>query len=278
MRAAFVWPRRPLRCAGRDQCRAAVPPVGSYRRGGGISGDTVELRGVATVRAITWNGRTARATGVAWVSAATNAHEVIDAQSPREPCSHGARRSDSSGHESHSRVRVVGSAPSPGAGIDMDPCATVASGISPSDAQCGAAARSGSCASATADSWTASSGTMNRRSIRTSDKLPAPLDLRGRGKAGAVVRELLTNRCDTSPRVDVCYTVVQFMLRKLPGKAYSPRTTMTSPQRSFGAPGVPGEFRGRPVNSAGAELMVLTRVQGTWKISAIHWSSRTRRP
>ncbi|MHB1298326.1 MAG: nuclear transport factor 2 family protein [Gemmatimonadaceae bacterium] len=38
-----------------------------------------------------------------------------------------------------------------------------------------------------------------------------------------------------------------------------------------------GEFRGRPVNSAGAELMVLTRVQGTWKISAIHWSSRTRR-
>ena len=39
-----------------------------------------------------------------------------------------------------------------------------------------------------------------------------------------------------------------------------------------------GEFRGRQINSAGAELMVLHRVQGSWKISAIHWSSRTRRP
>jgi ketosteroid isomerase-like protein len=38
-----------------------------------------------------------------------------------------------------------------------------------------------------------------------------------------------------------------------------------------------GEFRGRPVNSAGAELMVLTRVGSDWRISAIHWSSRTRR-
>lgn len=39
-----------------------------------------------------------------------------------------------------------------------------------------------------------------------------------------------------------------------------------------------GEYRGRAVNSAGAELMVLTRMPGGWKISAIHWSSRTRRP
>lgn len=38
-----------------------------------------------------------------------------------------------------------------------------------------------------------------------------------------------------------------------------------------------GEFRGRQVNSAGAELMVLARSAGGWKISAIHWSSRTRR-
>ena len=38
-----------------------------------------------------------------------------------------------------------------------------------------------------------------------------------------------------------------------------------------------GEFRSRPVNSAGAELVVLTRVGREWKISAIHWSSRTRR-
>jgi ketosteroid isomerase-like protein len=37
-----------------------------------------------------------------------------------------------------------------------------------------------------------------------------------------------------------------------------------------------GEFRGRPVSSAGAELMVLTRTAGGWRISAIHWSSRRR--
>lgn len=37
-----------------------------------------------------------------------------------------------------------------------------------------------------------------------------------------------------------------------------------------------GEFKGRPVNSAGAELIVLRRVSGTWRIAAIHWSSRRR--
>ena len=40
---------------------------------------------------------------------------------------------------------------------------------------------------------------------------------------------------------------------------------------------VEGEFRGRPINSAGAELMVLTRTTEGWKINAIHWSSRSRR-
>jgi ketosteroid isomerase-like protein len=39
-----------------------------------------------------------------------------------------------------------------------------------------------------------------------------------------------------------------------------------------------GEFRGRQINSAGAELMVLTRTGSGWRISAIHWSSRARRP
>lgn len=39
-----------------------------------------------------------------------------------------------------------------------------------------------------------------------------------------------------------------------------------------------GEYRGRAVDSAGAELMVLTRDGADWRISAIHWSSRTRRP
>lgn len=39
-----------------------------------------------------------------------------------------------------------------------------------------------------------------------------------------------------------------------------------------------GESRGRQVNSAGAELMVLTRTAAGWRISAIHWSSRSQRP
>ena len=39
-----------------------------------------------------------------------------------------------------------------------------------------------------------------------------------------------------------------------------------------------GEFRGRAVNSAGAELIVLTRAADGWRISAIHWSSRRRTP
>lgn len=39
-----------------------------------------------------------------------------------------------------------------------------------------------------------------------------------------------------------------------------------------------GEFRGRPINSRGAELIVLTRESGGWKIRAIHWSSRRAAP
>jgi ketosteroid isomerase-like protein len=39
-----------------------------------------------------------------------------------------------------------------------------------------------------------------------------------------------------------------------------------------------GAFRGRAVSSSGAELMVLTRAGDGWRIAAIHWSSRTRRP
>lgn len=40
-----------------------------------------------------------------------------------------------------------------------------------------------------------------------------------------------------------------------------------------------GQYRGRAVNSAGAELMVLARgADGRWMIRAIHWSSRARRP
>ena len=38
-----------------------------------------------------------------------------------------------------------------------------------------------------------------------------------------------------------------------------------------------GRMGDRDVNSQGAELMVLQRVDGAWKIKAIHWSSRARR-
>lgn len=37
-----------------------------------------------------------------------------------------------------------------------------------------------------------------------------------------------------------------------------------------------GTMRGRAVDSAGAELMVLTRTPDGWRIEAIHWSSRRR--
>ena len=39
-----------------------------------------------------------------------------------------------------------------------------------------------------------------------------------------------------------------------------------------------GTFRGRPIDSSGAELMVLVASRDGWRVSAIHWSSRTRRP
>ena len=35
-----------------------------------------------------------------------------------------------------------------------------------------------------------------------------------------------------------------------------------------------GSFRGRPVSSAGVELLVLERGSSGWRIAAIHWSSR----
>ena len=39
---------------------------------------------------------------------------------------------------------------------------------------------------------------------------------------------------------------------------------------------VTGTFEGRPINSVGAELVVLTRSDTGWQIRAIHWSSRRR--
>ena len=39
-----------------------------------------------------------------------------------------------------------------------------------------------------------------------------------------------------------------------------------------------GTFRGKPVDSLGAELMVLSRDASGWRIRTVHWSGRTRRP
>ena len=39
-----------------------------------------------------------------------------------------------------------------------------------------------------------------------------------------------------------------------------------------------GTFNGRAINSSGAESMVLTKEASGWRIRAIHWSSRNRRP
>lgn len=38
-----------------------------------------------------------------------------------------------------------------------------------------------------------------------------------------------------------------------------------------------GTYRDRTINSAGVELMVLSRTSDGWRIRAIHWSSRTVR-
>ena len=38
-----------------------------------------------------------------------------------------------------------------------------------------------------------------------------------------------------------------------------------------------GTYRERAINSAGAELMVLSRTADGWNIRAIHWSSRSVR-
>ena len=37
-----------------------------------------------------------------------------------------------------------------------------------------------------------------------------------------------------------------------------------------------GQFRGRQVNSMGAELALLVRTSDGWRIHAVHWSSRSR--
>ncbi len=38
-----------------------------------------------------------------------------------------------------------------------------------------------------------------------------------------------------------------------------------------------GEYNGHKINSKGAELVVLALTDGTWKIKAMHWSSRKQK-
>ena len=65
--------------------------------------------------------------------------------------------------------------------------------------------------------------------------------------------------------------------RAVPGTRASVRVQVRGDVAwTVGSSEVKGEFRGRPVNSVGAELMVLTRMPHGWRISAIHWSSRRR--
>ena len=39
-----------------------------------------------------------------------------------------------------------------------------------------------------------------------------------------------------------------------------------------------GDYKGRAINSVGAESMVLSKTAAGWRIRQIHWSSRNRRP
>ena len=66
--------------------------------------------------------------------------------------------------------------------------------------------------------------------------------------------------------------------RAVPSKGEDPVVTMLGDAAwVVGTSKTTGTFRDRPVNSAGAELMVLTRTPEGWRIRAVHWSSRNIR-
>lgn len=65
--------------------------------------------------------------------------------------------------------------------------------------------------------------------------------------------------------------------RAVPGVRTPLRITVRGDFAWAAATGITqGEFKGRAVNSASAELLVLERLAGAWRITAIHWSSRRR--
>ena len=65
--------------------------------------------------------------------------------------------------------------------------------------------------------------------------------------------------------------------RAVPAKRSAPRVTVQGDVAwAVSESEVAGTFKGRAVNAAGAELVVLTRGAAGWRIRAIHWSSRRR--
>ena len=47
---------------------------------------------------------------------------------------------------------------------------------------------------------------------------------------------------------------------------------------TFGTSTTKGDYKGRQINSVGAETMVLTKTPAGWRIRSIHWSSHSQRP
>ena len=60
-------------------------------------------------------------------------------------------------------------------------------------------------------------------------------------------------------------TTVQASLMRLNARAWGIATTEYD-----------GTFDGSPVNFVSAQLAVLTRQDGAWRIRSVHWSSRRR--
>ena len=68
------------------------------------------------------------------------------------------------------------------------------------------------------------------------------------------------------------------LAKALPGVRSAQRVMMTGTVAwSTSTSTTKGTYRDRQINSAGAEMMVLSKDSGRWRIRAIHWSSRTIR-
>lgn len=67
------------------------------------------------------------------------------------------------------------------------------------------------------------------------------------------------------------------MLRAVQNKARAPRVTVQGDAAwAASTSTIEGTYQGKALDLASAELMVLSRASGGWRIRAIHWSSRPR--